>query len=1085
MNVLSKVPILNKIPGTKTLEYFAHFGVKRILPAMALWGGFQFVDRAWGAITFDKDGRSPLTKIPIKTFEYASLAYSKISDITGLTKISKTQERIAPGSTSLGIFTPAASMVSAYYAGEIAYKYGPKSVRNVIDIGLSKFLNMRYVKKALTPNTFLGTKVGSPFERYAGWALKNPKQAIFSFMMLPVLPFIPGFLGSGKSYRERKAEYSGDKEVPVRKYRGWLLSSSAYEGGKPTLFRRHALNLIKSNWEDRGVVWPSYWRKALHQMSLGILDPYALERYHQESQPVYQSAQYGANIPLVGPIIASTIGRLIKPAITYHETGEQGYSSLNIEGPYAITNKFDKDTLAIARGRSSDQLAMGLGLESEGSIGQLHSRLSKHYRDMIGFRGFLYEATKGAITGKKTSDQFTPYAQDATEMYNPAQSMWGYSLGDVTVFGGELLRRIYPMPSKIWKVNDIPNELFGVSWIPQDQTTGSPKDLTHGTTFDKIQMGWLYGSRKGWEFLYPEVKGLDLEQYPDPIKLEVLQSIAPFSKEFNVTSTQVLQQAISDQLDPKEEQRYYDTMDQVRQLKDQIYAHSSEHAYRVSTEATRGIVTSVREDGGFTLDAFGSKTLRLAGVSLSEQDIRANLLAKQQFESTEALAEKARDIQEQARQLIQNTLYQGASVKVQTPEYDQMNNADSGIEAMVEGLNEKLIDIGVPFSDTGNLAKHNMAQDRTGGIASRAMAKYWDSITSPETFWGQKLIPKQDYLDQYLYKQVFNREVKLWNHPIEHILKPALATLLHRVGVDTVPDFTVERRRNQEYWDIIKYIKYKMLAVKASEDGDSDLASYYHSKWRATMIGSNPTDDDTRDEMTALPGNERAYYTRFASEPDPKKRGKIYKYLPRSAKRIYESTWLKKEAEMSDDLDIQRRWQDMLDSEGFDITPAERRLYEKEKVGDMTIADWIRTRLIQAYAQKNPIPGPQWLGWNESVSIENVELLALKEGGENIEDYGFFDERARMAAYDSGAYTAAIDVHTLNRTNTQALGRILPVIAANDYIEDSQGLPTKSLQPIMNINVRTNGYDKQVAYEKHGILANVDDALGLLVNPFI
>lgn len=1087
MNYLSSIPIINKIPGHKALEYFAHFGAKRILPAFLAYEGIRALDHIWGAATFSPTGRSPLTNIPIKAYEYATLAYSKISDLTGFTSLSKAQERIAPGSTSFGIFAPALSMTTMYIAGELAYKYGPSSLRRTISAQTERFMSNQYVRGAIAQNRILTTASRqAPMQRYFNWALKNPKSAIFSFMMLPMLPFVPGFLGSSKSYRERKAEYEGKKEVAIRKYRGWLLSSSAYEGGKPVQFRRHALNLLKSDWENRGVVWPSYWQRLLHNASFGTLNRYALEEYHAKDQPVYQSSAYGANIPLVGPIIAGTIGRLIKPTVTYHEPGESPYSTLNLQGPYSVTGNVDRDTLSLNAKLVSDsnQLAMNLGLQSESSVGQLHARMSKQFRDMIGFRGFLYEATRGELLGKKSADMYTPYAQDATEMYNPAQSMWSYALGDITVIGGEALRRIFPMPNKLWKVNDIPNELSGISWIPQGVTTGSPRDLTHGTTFDKVPMGWLYGSRKGWEFLYPEVKGLEMEEYPDPIRLEILQSIAPFSREFNITASQVLDMAIGNSLSPEEEQRYYETMDQVRQLKDQVYAHSSEYTYQVSTHASKGIVTSLSPNGGFTLDSYGNRTLRLAGVSLDIADIRAELLNKQRFNTAQELDKEARRIQIEAQNMVSQYLSPGSNVKVEIPDMDQMIDARAGTEAIVGDLNERLMEIGVPFSDTGNLSRFNMAQDRAG-IGSSAMAKYWDAITDGTTFWGQKLIPKQDYLDQYLYKQVFNREVKLWNHPIEHLLKPALATLMHKFGSDRIPDFTVDRRKHQEYWDVIKYIKYKSLAVQASQEGNDELASYYHSKWRATMIGSNPTDDDTMDEMVALPSNERAYYTRFASEPDPKKRGKIFKYLPHAAKRIYEATWMRKEAEASDDPEVQERWSRLVASEGFDVTDDEYKMYQKEAPEGTSLADWIRTRYIQAYAKKNPIPDSSWIGWGADTDIENVELLALREGGENIEDFGFFDNRARLAAFDQGAMIAAVQINSLHYTGNQTLGTILPLIAANDYVQDGQGAPTTSLTPTMNINVQTNGYQREVARDHYTALSLADDALNVLSSSFI
>src|SRR6185369_3136815 len=107
------------------------------------------------------------------------------------------------------------------------------------------------------------------------------------------------------------------------------------------------------------------------------------------------------------------------------------------------------------------------------------------------------------------------------------------------------------------------------------------------------------------------------------------------------------------------------------------------------------------------------------------------------------------------------------------------------------------------------------------------ISKYWSSLTEGESFWINKLLPKRDYLSHYKYSNVYNRGVKLWNHPIEQIFKPMIASTLHKFGVDTIPQFTINRRRNQEYWDALKYIKGKMLEVKTGDPA-------YREMWRST-----------------------------------------------------------------------------------------------------------------------------------------------------------------------------------------------------------------------------------------------------------
>lgn len=1051
-------------------KYIGKFAAKRILPAWLGWQAFKVTDHILGAMTFS-DGAGPITTAAIKAYQLGSLAYSKLSDITGFTYLSKKQERIAPGSTGLGFFVPALSAVGLYQTGELFYKYGSASFKEKIGQLGSKISENGIIKRALAPEIYRGALTKSPMQRLFSLAISNPKKAIFASMMLPMIPFVPGLLGSSKSYAERKAEYDGRKDVAVRKYRGWILSSSPFSGGKVTHYRRHITNLIQSDWENKGVIWPNYFSRAAHSLTGGLYGRYMLEDYHSKDQPVYQSSPYGANILFIGPMIAGTIGRIIKPTVTYNDINSNESIGIN---PYSSGISIPNN-----RTYTNSQIRDTIGVTSEGSNYRLYNKFANQFRDLIGFRGFAFETARNTLTGKSSAEEYTPYAQDATEMYNPAQSMWQYQLGDVTAVGGEFLRRLFVYPERLWKVNNIPNELYGVSWIPQTDETNTYKkfgrDLTHGTTFDKVNMGWLYGSRKGWEFLYPGMKGRDLEEYSSPVKLEVLQSIAPFSKEFGKESQNVMSMALSNKLTPYQEQRYYETLEQVKQVKDQIRAHAAEYTYQVSTFASRGIVTSIDDSGEFTLDTFGEKRFKLAGLSLREEDIRQNLLNRNKYNNTKDLDEETKEIQRRASNIINSKMQIGSSISIEMPKYNQMSGNNS-TEAIVGSLNEDLIEEGAPRANTGNIARFNMQQN-TAGFGSSILANYWNMLVPEEAWASTKLIPNKDYLDNYLYTQVFNREVKLWQHPIEQIIKPFIATELHRfAGINWIPSFTKQRRKDQEYWDIIKYIKYKVLEAQASESGDEGLAYQYHNMWRSTMIGADPTDDNTKDEMAALPQNERAYFSRFANEPDPKKRGKIYKYLPNSAKRIYSGIWAKQEAlSPNAPQEVIDRYNKLQESEGWDITEDEYKKYLDDTNGETSLGDYIRAKYISEFAKVNAIPDINNPVWSENVNIENVELLTLREGGRNIEDYGFFENKARIAAFDRPAVAASIDINNINSTTAQTVGTILPYLTSSTGLHSNFSMPTSSINPISHNNIQTDEHDNIVKRNTHIIPALADD----------
>ena len=1050
---LSGADVEKGLPG-----YLLALTKKRILPGAMAIGAFGLADHVLGA--FSDDGRGPLTKIPIKAFEGLSLLYTKLSDITGLTAIAKHQERVAPGSTGPGILAPALSLASVYKTAEFFYKHNKGFSEYADKLGKNIYKQSPFIRDIARNRVAPALRESmSPLKKFASFMLKDPKKAIFAVGMLPMLPFLPGFLGSTKSYEERKAEYKGKKEVAVRKNRGWLLSTSPFEGDQASSFRRHALNLIESDWENRGVVWPSFTARFAHNITGGLYGRYMLENYHASDQPVYQSAPYGASIPIIGPIIASTVGRFIKPTIDYHKFSSDSASGAGTgrgEGQeFQTKDGFPRRSVETAL-MNPTELAKYVGITDESNVGSMANRSSRMFHDFIGFRGFMYESIKERITGLKQPDEFTPYKQSAMEMYNPAQQMWAYKAGDVGLVSGEFLRRIFMYPEKRWEVNNIPNELSGVSWIPQqggEDGKKSNRDLTRGTTFDKVDMGWLYGSRKGWEFLFPTMKGKDLEQYPSQVRTEILKHIAPHSTEFDQSAHRTNFLAISNQLDPMQEQRYYETMAQVGELRQQLYSNEDEFGYNVDTMKMKGKVDSVDNEGRFTIEG-QDRVFRLAGVSLAEEDVRATILRTSEYSSAEQVSAVAMNRINRASELISSKIKVGGRIEFEIPAIDQMIKSDTEIEVQMGGFNKHLIESGAAFADTGNLSKYNIAQ-QISGLSGKMIAKYWDVMTSGESFWLNKLIPKKDYLSKYLYSNVFNREVKLWQHPIEQIFKPMVASTLHKFGIDKIPQFTVQRRRKQEYWDIIKYLKGKKLEA---ETGDPT----YRQMWKETMIGSNPVTDGKEQLLKALPQNEKIYFDKFISEPDPKKRGKILKFLPAASRRIYTSIWEKEahNANLFKDREQEAKWENIEETEGFGMSEEENKQFLKETNGLTSKANWKRAKYIEEFAKNNPLPDASSHLFDEDVDLDNVELLSLREQGENVEDYGFFEDKIRQSAFDAKANFVAIQLNSKTVTSSSNVGQMLPYIMGNDAAEQAQANPTMSINPILVNNIQTNHYAK-------------------------
>lgn len=1043
-------------------EYLLKFGVKRVLPAYLALNLFDVADKGMGVLaTGDNESPGLLRGGAIWGYQKAILAYTAASDITGMTAWAKWQDKAAPGSTGLGVAAPGMSALLSFKAGKFLYDKSP-GFKGMLDqafdanrrgtnpgaIGWAQdFLKdnvakNKWVKRAIKGEGFVAGASNlklSNGQKVFNYMLKNPKMGIFMAASLPMIPFLPGFLGSDKSYEERRAEFAGEKEVAIRKYRGWLLSTSPFEGDKVNQYRQHASHLMSKDWEGSGgVIFPSFTSKALNRLSFGFLKPNVLEEYHAEAQPVYSASSPASNVTLAGPILAALSNKMFGGK-NYHRPEQS-----TLEGKSAIADykgKVDGQTAAIISGAEFNYA---------GDASHMAKKFFSQTTDLAGFRGFMLRSAVQQATGQSQPGEFTPYLETSSKLYNQAHKVWGYQAGDITVVAGEFLRRIYQNPNHdAWMVNELPNELMSADWIPKDSKF---KDFTRGTTFDKIPMGWLLGSRKGWEYQYG-TKGQELNDYSDPVRLEILQQIAPYSPQFRETSKRVMDSAMAGDLTPGEEQRFYETLDQVSEIKTQIWAHANEGATSLNTLEMVGLVDDIdATTGKITIQGHNSP-FSIAGVSFVEADIRKRLLDTRSYETSAQLEEDLNMVQENLRNILESRVQVGEDLRFQmvAPENmptDELYNRD---------LTNELIAGGAALANTGPMASHKVVHDRLGE-GSGLLAEYWHAQTNDNTYFNEKLISERDYIQQYSSQQVFSKQVRLWTKPIDHLLKPMISQTLNRVfGIDTIPEFTEERRARQQYWDTIKYTKYKMLENQARRDGDLGAAQKYKNKWRQTMVGANPVDANPRDERMAMSKGERAYFDFISNETDPERRAKIFKYLPKASQRIYKSIWNKKLAQAEGDYAAIAEMQEL---EGYDITEEERELYQEQTGGDVSVADWIRAQVVAGYAETNALPGADWAGWAPNVDIDNIELLSLKDEGEQIQDYGFFDEKLREAVFDDAAYGAAMYINDLSHTPVKFYGTIIPTLLTGG--SSKVVLPTSAPNENSHIQIETNDYDKVV-----------------------
>jgi len=132
--------------------------------------------------------------------------------------------------------------------------------------------------------------------------------------------------------------------------------TTAWEGARIKEWRPHWSILHKSHAEDAALYGSEAekWKQnpILHPIRY-LRDPYYLEERHYQDRPYPVSSPAFTNVPLIGPILAATIGRLVKPPIRTHEAEWDGtkytlYSPrLEPRGPDALPPPLPKDEYSL------------------------------------------------------------------------------------------------------------------------------------------------------------------------------------------------------------------------------------------------------------------------------------------------------------------------------------------------------------------------------------------------------------------------------------------------------------------------------------------------------------------------------------------------------------------------------------------------------------------------------------------------------------------------------------------------------------------------------------------------------------------
>lgn len=529
--------------------------------------GLNIVDATLDALTPDSSvWSSGLVAGMADTFMKAHVKFAELwSD--NFQDLKKSQENSAPESTKLSTLI-GVPLAGAMTGANLAFF---KRMRDTATKGLEQSATIHTAEQKL--GGLLGKAADKVGINIVGNTLSRYSKVGALLGATLTLPFLPGAL-VGKSSEELRQEYSGEKEVAVRKDRGWLAGGTEYEGGQVKYFRQNLLRTIASDAKTKTLYGDRETKRRLDPIFNPIKylrNPYRFEEMHQEDMPFPvwgMDVSYGS---VLGQLYKGTIGELIKPTVIHPEVLKLQSEAnpnlvLGVKGEIAkgisetISGKNSKSLSKLSAGNSEENsdtsiaivdsdayttpenerkevkslIADGLMLRANAPTVSVLDRTlagtSASLSDFTGLKGFSSSLLLGAANLDPT-EQLRPELEVSGSSTNFSGTLSDANLGDMLGFG-EFSRRLIPQSAAVKRdtVNPMRNQV-APDWLPKNETKYY-KNFERGNYYSHMENGeYLLPGSKGFETLNPELKGVDPNNYPLVYQYKILQNVARGSSE--------------------------------------------------------------------------------------------------------------------------------------------------------------------------------------------------------------------------------------------------------------------------------------------------------------------------------------------------------------------------------------------------------------------------------------------------------------------------------------------------------------------------------------------------------------------------
>jgi len=705
--------------------------------------------------------------------------------------------------------------------------------------------------------------------------------------------------------------------------------------------------------------------------------------------------------------------------------------------------------------------------------------------EMAGFYGFSMNTLRGdSGTG---SDQ--PRIGDAGAITSYRRSFYDMDMGGMGGGINEIGRRFIPERDYKKDINPLRNTM--PEWLPGPEYYGG--GFTTGDPYTKVHKGEMRLPGEGYEAIYdvpevqqlmqvPEIKAMvdnrvinrgDL--YGPMARFRILADVAPYSDQFRQMDAKMSQFPLSED----EKQEIQEIRAQTSERKDSLGA--TPYRFRYADVAQRDVkVTRTVFDShaGFMMytEEYPDNPIKLAGIKVPMG--------------------KTNPKAAQAQSMIEAAIRPGeiVSIRVDADE-SKMESADTyrSIRAVIEpggnNLNRRLLAEGLATeneSDFSSPAVYARFSD-----AEIAVGTAWERLTHWDTKGHTKLMQVRSPLEMYKRKDLYGKGYQKWTDPVDDfmlptyqsyiMMNPVAATLtgaffgslfgnrsspfgkvvgaavggtlvgggaLLRSGQEFItsgpyiPGRRQDERRTNEYFDMLKFVKFHGLfeqAAELSQDEGFDIKAYiqeeradggYRKKRKRALeegkrrIMAHPNEwrevaedlrsqTDPGSQLFATPTqvvkniNDEINRLAIARElnPLPPMAAKALMYFREAERTIYAYD----AGDPISDLmaALPKREREYL-PEFIKAPEAERNQirelvpsYMRRALQSVWGEEVDEKPTLQSYFAQHGLPDAGWEGWRPDVSLEAVKIKYIQREGLDRSEFSVYPQDVKRANMES------------------------------------------------------------------------------------